>query len=81
MQTVIFYTKEQCSLCDDALAFLYMFKKDYSFDIQCRDIYSNDEWLEKYQLLIPVIEVNGEQLNCEQMRYEDIEHFLKKNCT
>jgi len=78
MKTIIFYTKDNCSLCDDALSILSLFQQDYFFEIQFRDIYSNDDWLENYQLLIPVIDINGEQLNCEQMSYENIENLLKK---
>lgn len=80
MQKILFYTKEHCSLCDDALGFLSMFQDDYTFDINIRDIHSKDEWLEQYQLLIPVIDINGEQLTCEQMSYENIERLIKKHC-
>ncbi|MHA6251806.1 glutaredoxin family protein [Oceanobacillus sp. CAU 1775] len=76
---IIFYTKEICSLCDDAEALLSAFSSDYPHTIEKRDIYSNEEWLEKYQLLIPVIEINGEQLNCEEISYDAIEDFLKKH--
>lgn len=27
-----------------------------------RDIYKNDEWLEKYHLAIPVVEMDGEEV-------------------
>lgn len=76
---VIFYTKEVCSLCEDAKALLLMFQQDYSFEVEDRDIYSNDAWLEKYQLRIPVVEVNGKQIDCEEMNYETLEQFLKDN--
>jgi len=80
MQTVIFYTKENCPLCDQALTLLSTFQQDYAFEIECRDIHSNDEWLEKYQLIIPVIDINGDKLNCEQMNFPHIEAILKKHC-
>lgn len=79
MRKVIFYTKEICSLCEDALALLLMFKREYSFDIEERDIYTNDDWLEEYQLKIPVVEVNGRQIDCEEMNYDSLEKFLKEN--
>ncbi|GFZ85515.1 thioredoxin family protein [Compostibacillus humi] len=78
MLQVKFYMKEICSLCDDAEALLSLFQRDYPHEIEFRDIYTNDEWLEKYHLLIPVIEVNGRQLNCEEINYDSIEQLLKE---
>lgn len=76
---VIFYTKEVCSLCDDALALVLMFQQEYSFELEERDIYAKDAWLEKYQLRIPVVEVNGVQIDCETMGYETLEKLFKEN--
>lgn len=79
MTTVIFYTKENCSLCDDAISLLLMFQREYDFTVEERDIYTNDEWLEKYQIRIPVVDINGDQLDCEQMGYDALKNFLKEN--
>ena len=76
---IIFYTKEVCSLCDEAEALLSTFEQEYPHSLEKRDIYSNDVWLEDYQLEIPVIEINGEQLNCEEISYDSIENFLNKH--
>lgn len=81
MEKVILYTKEVCSLCEDAEALLEMFQNDYDFEIEKRDIYKNDEWLEKYHLVIPVVEVNGIQLDCEHVDYFTMEKTLKENLT
>jgi len=78
MAKVIFYTKEVCSLCDDAAALLSMFQQQYSFEIEVRDIYTKDEWLAEYQLLIPVVSMNGKEINCEEMSYEKLEAALKE---
>ncbi|KKE79636.1 glutaredoxin family protein [Bacilli bacterium] len=78
MLHINFYTKENCSLCVDAEALLSTFKRDYPYELEMRDIYSNDDWLEKYQLLIPVIEVNGKQLNCEEINYDSVKRLLKE---
>jgi glutaredoxin len=79
MQKVIFYTKEICSLCDDARALLLMFQREYPFELEERDIETNDEWLEKYQLLIPYVEINDHALNCEEINIESLEQLLKDN--
>lgn len=76
---IIFYTKEVCSLCDEAEALLSVFSHEYPHTLEKRDIYSKDEWLEEFQLLIPVIEINGEQLNCEEIDYNAIENILRKH--
>lgn len=78
MKKVIFYTKEVCSLCDDAEALLYMFQQQYSFEIERREIYTNDEWLEEYQLLIPLVSMDGKEINCEEISYETLEVALKE---
>lgn len=79
MEKVIFYTKDVCSLCEEAYTLLMMFKQDFSFEIEKRDIYTNDKWLEEYQLRIPVIEINNEQIDCEGMGYETLKCLLEDN--
>lgn len=76
---VIFYTKEKCLLCENALDMLRSFQDDYLLQIEERDIYTNNEWLMDYQIRIPVIEINGEQLDCEEINYKTLSKFLKKN--
>lgn len=78
MLHINFYTKDVCSICEDAEALLSIFRHEYPYELEIRDIYSKDEWLEEYQLLIPVIEVNGRQLNCEEINYDSIEQLLKE---
>ncbi|MEN1967275.1 glutaredoxin family protein [Lentibacillus sp. N15] len=77
MSHVIFYTKNNCPLCEDARALLKLLQQDYSFTMEERDIYTNDEWLEKYQLLIPYVKVNTVELNCEQINYDTLEDALQ----
>lgn len=79
MQTVYFYTKDHCPLCDEAEALLNLLQHEYSFHVEKRDIYTHDEWLEKYHLIIPVVVLNGEELNSNSMNYESLDAFLKKH--
>lgn len=78
MQHVIFYTKEGCSLCDEAETLLSLFQSTYPYKLEKRDIYRNDDWLLEHQLQIPVIEVNGAQLNGEQINYQSVEILLRE---
>lgn len=79
MLKVILYTKEVCSLCDDAKALILMLQREYPFELEERDIYTNDEWLEKYQLLIPFVKINNVTLDCEQVNIDSLEQALKQN--
>lgn len=53
---IVLYSKENCCLCDE--------EKDILRELQVEweevDIYKNEQWLERYQLMIPVIEIDGE---------------------
>lgn len=79
MLKVIYYTKKNCSLCDDAKSLIAMFQQDYVFELEERDIYSNDVWLEEYQLLIPYVKINETTLDCEQLTIDTLEQALKDN--
>jgi thiol-disulfide isomerase/thioredoxin len=60
MKKVIFYSKENCSLCDKGLAILKDIQKEFPFEYDIVDIYKDDELLELYQLMIPVVEIDNE---------------------
>ncbi|PYZ92864.1 thioredoxin family protein [Salipaludibacillus keqinensis] len=50
-----FYTKDHCPLCEKGLVELQRLQREHDFQIEHRDIYTNDDWLEKYQIRIPVV--------------------------
>lgn len=77
MVHINFYTKEHCPLCDDALALVEVLQNDYSFTIEIRDIYSSDEWLEKYQLSIPIVSIDGTELDCTQISFKTLVKALE----
>ncbi|MEH7458434.1 NrdH-redoxin [Bacillus pseudomycoides] len=58
---VVLYTKTDCGLCVKAKQILKEVQKVYSFEIEEIDIYEDDELLEKYQIMIPVVEIDGKQ--------------------
>ncbi|CAM4143920.1 glutaredoxin family protein [Lederbergia lenta] len=39
---------------------LRMLQKEYGFDIITNDIETNEMWMEKYGISIPVVEIDGE---------------------
>ncbi|KAB8132167.1 glutaredoxin family protein [Gracilibacillus oryzae] len=71
------YIKENCSLCDDAKTILELLQTEFSFSIEEIDIYKNDSLLEKYHLLIPVIEIDHTIVDSGIIDYENIANFLK----
>ena len=59
---VILYTKEECGLCQKAKKLLQELKTEYVFDLQEINIYEDEQLLEKYHLMIPVVEIDGEEV-------------------
>jgi glutaredoxin len=57
---LIFYTREKCQLCLDAKLILQVLQSDHEFDIIEIDIDDSDELTERFGLMIPVIEIDGE---------------------
>jgi thiol-disulfide isomerase/thioredoxin len=60
---VNFYKKENCPLCDKGKAVLDELAKEFPLAIKEYDIYKNDQLLELYQIMIPVVEIDGEQVS------------------
>ncbi|MGF9964152.1 glutaredoxin family protein [Bacillus rhizoplanae] len=59
---VILYTKEECGLCQKAKQLLQELKTEYVFDLKEINIYEDEQLLEKYHLMIPVVEIEGEEV-------------------
>lgn len=74
---VKFYSKENCSLCDKGLVIVKEISKDIPLQIEVIDIYKDDELLEKYQIMIPVVEINGVEVDYGILTEEKIRSFLK----
>ncbi|QFT90571.1 hypothetical protein FIU87_18155 [Bacillus sp. THAF10] len=71
-----FYTKVDCPLCDKAKRKLQELQQDLNFTIEEKDIYQDDALLEKYQLMIPVVEHEGEMLAYGQVVKEEVRKRL-----
>ncbi|MCT8140214.1 glutaredoxin family protein [Anaerobacillus sp. CMMVII] len=74
---VTYYTKENCSLCEKGLLVLEAIKKDFPLEIELVDIYKDDALLEKYQIMIPVVEINGEEVDFGILSEAKIRSYLK----
>lgn len=55
------FGKEGCCLCDDALDVLMKVQEKIPFTLVRTDISCDEQLMEKYQHLIPVICINGQK--------------------
>ncbi len=74
---VNFYTRPVCPLCEKAKTKLLELAKEFPLEIHEIDIYQDDELLEKYQLMIPVIVIDGEEVDYGMVSEEAVRHFLQ----
>ena len=56
------YSKENCSLCEKAKEILDEISQEIPLEIKEVDIYKDDKLLEKYQIMIPVVEIDNEEI-------------------
>ena len=59
---VIFYGRDGCHLCDDAMVVVERVRAAHAFDLTVVDIESDDALLMRYLERIPVVAVDGEEL-------------------
>jgi hypothetical protein len=58
---VTIYGRPGCHLCEDALAILERVRRRLPFQLEQRDIESDDVLFKRYLERIPVVEVDGEE--------------------
>ena len=75
---VHYYTRKNCGLCDEGKLMLNLAQEDYGFEIVERDIDTSDEWTEKYGLMIPVVEVDGEMIQAGNIDFVTISKRFQK---
>ncbi|OEH92304.1 glutaredoxin family protein [Bacillus solimangrovi] len=75
---VVMYSRKQCPLCEKAKIQLLALQTEFQFEFEEVDIYENDSLLERYQLMIPVVEINGEEVEYGQIVKENIRKRLLK---
>ena len=70
------YTRNGCHLCEKAEAVLMELKEKWDFEYVEADIDKSDELTEKYGLMIPVVEINGEEVQFGQIDKNFIDEAL-----
>nr|WP_090857348.1 glutaredoxin family protein [Litchfieldia salsa] len=77
---VIMYSKLDCPLCVKGKKVLEDLKEEFQLDIQEVDIYKDEVLLEKYQIMIPVVEIDGEEVEYGIIHKDVIrKRLLEKN--
>lgn len=69
---IIFYTKPNCPLCDEAEQMMRLVQEDYPLTWTTVDIELDDAVHEKYMLMVPVIEMDGLVLHYGNIGYVDL---------
>lgn len=60
---ITLYSKPNCSLCNDLLADLVWLQQELSFTVVSQDINDDPMLKEKFQYLVPVLEIGGTLYN------------------
>lgn len=71
-----FYSKPDCGLCIEGLHTLKIVQEDIDFTIEHYNIKEDDEAHEKYMLMIPVVEYNGDVVQYGQLDYATLYEAL-----
>jgi thiol-disulfide isomerase/thioredoxin len=69
LKKVMFYSRPDCPLCEEGLLTLKLVQEDVPFDIEVKNIEEDEMLHEKYMLMIPVVEENGEMIQYGQLDY------------
>ena len=69
MQKVIFYSRPGCSLCEEGFLTLKLVQEDIPFKIEILNIEDDEALHEKYMLMIPVVEKDGNVIQYGQLDY------------
>lgn len=69
---VTLYTRPNCALCDEAKLMLQLVQEDVPITWDEVNIETDDELHEKYMLMIPVIEKDGNLLLYGSISYIDL---------
>jgi glutaredoxin len=77
VKQVVLYTKKHCPLCLEAKMNLMLIGELVPLKIEERDIEEKDEWMEKYGVMIPVVEYNGEIIQNGRVDYPTLLAALK----
>ncbi len=59
---IVLYDKPECHLCDEVKDDLASLQREFALEVSERNILENASLFERFQYLIPVVEIEGERL-------------------
>lgn len=72
-----FFSRPDCPLCVEGLTMLKLVQEDVDFDIEVINIEDDDKIHEKYMLMIPVVEKDGEVIQYGNLDYVSLLEALQ----
>lgn len=72
------YTRKRCSLCEKAKQDILELKEDWNFTLEEIDIDESDELTETYGIMIPVVQIDGEEVGFGIINKTDISKRLQE---
>lgn len=76
MNTIVMYTKKHCPLCDEVRSLIDLFSIDYTIQLRELDIEEDESLMKKYMFEVPVLEVNGVEMDYRSIDYVSLEKRL-----
>lgn len=73
---VKFFTRANCGLCVEGLHTLKLVQEDLGFRVDIIDIEENEAVHEKYMLMIPVVEKDGQVIQYGNLDYATLVEHL-----
>lgn len=74
---IFLYSKPECSLCDDLKADLVWLQRELAFTVVTRDINDDPALKEKFQYLVPVLEIGGTLYNPPHDLLQTRQHIIR----
>jgi glutaredoxin len=75
---ITFYTRKRCPLCEKAKKIILELKEEWNFSFEEIDIDESDELTELYGIMIPVVQINGEEVAFGIINKIDISNRLQE---
>ena len=69
LDLIRYYSRKNCALCEKGLQIVRIVQEDVPFQLEIVDIESDQALHEKFMLMIPVVEMNGEIVQYGQIDY------------
>lgn len=74
-----YYSRPNCSLCEEGLITLKLVQEELQFEYEVINIEGNDQLHEKYMLMIPVVEKEGDVIQYGMLDYVTLYEAIEES--